>query len=61
MTARRGGSRTVKVGPHVIKSRHVAPRTIAPENTTAGMIPLHVSTIFSSSFLDSFLVPEKKH
>jgi hypothetical protein len=51
----------VKVGPHLIKSRHVAPRTIAPENTTAGMVPHHVSTLFSSSFLDSFLLPEKKH
>jgi hypothetical protein len=33
-----GRSRTVKAGPHIIKFRHVAPRTIAPENTTVGMV-----------------------
>jgi predicted transcriptional regulator of viral defense system len=33
-----GRSRTVKVGPHVIKFRHVATRTIAPENTIVGMV-----------------------
>jgi hypothetical protein len=33
-----GRSRTVKAGPHIIKFRHVAPRTIVPENTTVGMV-----------------------
>ena len=33
-----GRSRTVKVVPHVIKFRHVVPRTIVPENTTVGMV-----------------------
>jgi hypothetical protein len=33
-----GRTRTVTIGPHVIKFRHVAPRTIASENTTTGFV-----------------------
>ena len=45
----------MKVGPHLIKSRHVAPRTIAPENTTAGMVPHH--HLDTHWRLDSGLLP----
>ena len=33
-----GRTRTVKIGPHVIKFRHVSPKTIAPENSTVGLV-----------------------
>lgn len=33
-----GRTRAVKVGPHVIRFRHVSPRTIAPESSTVGLV-----------------------
>lgn len=33
-----GRTRTVKVGPHLIKFRHVSPKTIAPESSTVGLV-----------------------
>lgn len=33
-----GRTRTVKVGPHIIKFRHVSPKTIAPESSTVGLV-----------------------
>ncbi len=33
-----GRTRTAKVGPHLIKFRHVSPKTIAPESSTVGLV-----------------------
>ncbi len=33
-----GRTRTVKIGPHVIKFRHVSPKTIATENSIVGLV-----------------------
>ena len=36
------------------------PRRIVPENTTAEMIPFHVSTLFGGSILVSLVEPEAR-